>query len=36
MLPMFISVSYFSVSELVKYEVITNSQYVLVMVDDND
>ena len=36
MLLTFISVNYFSVSELVKYEVITNSQYVLVMVGDND
>ena len=36
MLPMFICVNYFSMSELVKYEVVTNSQYVLVMVGDND
>ena len=36
MLPMFISVNSFSVSELVKYEVVTNSQYVLSMVGDND
>ena len=33
---MFISVNYFYVSELVKYEVVTNSQYVLAMVGDND
>ena len=36
MLPMFISVNYFSMSELVKYEVVTNSQYVSAMVGDND
>ena len=33
---MFISVNYFSMSELVKYEVVTNPQYVLAMVGDND
>ena len=36
MLPMFISVNYFSLSELVKYEVVANSLYVLAMVGDND
>ena len=36
MLPMFISVNYFSMSELVKYEVVTNSLYILAMVGDND
>ena len=36
MLLMFISVNYFSMSELVKYEVVTNSQYILAMVGDND
>ena len=36
MLLMFISVNYFSVSELVKYEVVTNTQYILAMVGDND
>ena len=36
MLPIFICVNYFSVSELVKYKVDTNSQYVLAMVGDND
>ena len=36
MLLMFISVNYFSMSELVKYKVLTNSQYVLAMVGDND
>ena len=36
MLLMFISVNYFTVSELVKYEVVTNSQYILAMVGDND
>ena len=36
MLPMFISVNYFSMSELVKYKVVTNSQYVLAVVGDND
>ena len=33
---MFISVNYFSVGELVKYEVVTNSHSVLAMVGDND
>ena len=36
MLPMLISVNYFTVSELVKYEVVTNSQYILIMVSDDD
>ena len=36
MLLMFMSVNYFSMSKLVKYEVVNNSQYVLVMVGDND
>ena len=36
MLLMFISVNYFTVSELVKYEVVTNSHYILVMAGDND
>ena len=36
MLLMITSVNYFSMSELVKYEVVTNSQYILAMVGDND
>ena len=36
MLLMFIIVNYFSMSELVKYKVVTNSQYVLAMVGEND
>ena len=36
MLPMFISVNYFTMSELVKYELVTNSHHVLAMVGDND
>ena len=36
MLLMFISVNYFTMSELVKYEVVTNSHYVLTMVSDDD
>ena len=36
MLPMFISVNYFSMGELVKYEVVTDSLYILAMIGDND
>ena len=33
---MFISVNYFTMSELVKYKVVTNSQYALTMFSDDD
>ena len=36
MLLMFISVNYSTMSELVKYEVVTNSQYILIKVSDDD
>ena len=36
MLPMFISVNYSTVSKLVKYEVVTNSQYIIIKVSDDE
>ena len=36
MLLMFISVNYSTMSKLVKYEVVTNSQYILIKVGDDD